>query len=531
MELNHIPNKNTVGALGEICVVTTTKNKYKCVCIYEIKKEDDVYKEYEWVLVSEESEAPEEPVIQESSYQPQEDFVNSLTNYMGINKKSLQCVNIANKNFKILYELNGSNNAIQYETKVQPNDAYSLLQACNKGVISKVLTRYGSLKHDRKEGSTNESYPPNGFISAVGGKLYWDEITNVTQLNYYSYRDNRGGLMKFTLTDTDSGETQETQLSLYISGSGHSNQELFKDLDIAKTYSLVAEFMGDDPDHVPSTGAGKSRGWYLCNPDANLGYYSLILHRIDNTFVIPENVLKSGSNKDFAFLIRKKGSNVDHQFFPWHNNTPTAFDESPTIVFVDGSNVTSSMNNGDVFEFNNNVIISQTVKCILPNDDTVLGIMNSKMIFKSDGVVELLNNFKVLEDLEVKNGYVTMLPFDNTFCPVLKTSLGNKYDATRSAGYTNLKKDDEKATSFIAGGSSDDVCVAMTLIDPASTWRIGANDRRDPMLWLEHRDAVFQKLYPQVFQNGELQKGTNYYFGCKFIVCIGYKIDEIYFDI
>lgn len=51
MEMNGAPGKNTVGSVGDICVDTTTNNKYICIGVYEIIADTKIRHEYQWKLI------------------------------------------------------------------------------------------------------------------------------------------------------------------------------------------------------------------------------------------------------------------------------------------------------------------------------------------------------------------------------------------------------------------------------------------------------------------------------------------------
>ena len=57
MEINGIPGKNTVGNLGDIIINSQTKDKYKCICIYNIEVNGITHTEYQWELLSDKSDA------------------------------------------------------------------------------------------------------------------------------------------------------------------------------------------------------------------------------------------------------------------------------------------------------------------------------------------------------------------------------------------------------------------------------------------------------------------------------------------
>ena len=55
MEMNGVPGKNTVGNVGDICIDTTTNNKYKCTCVYQIIADTKI--RYQWELVVDKMDA------------------------------------------------------------------------------------------------------------------------------------------------------------------------------------------------------------------------------------------------------------------------------------------------------------------------------------------------------------------------------------------------------------------------------------------------------------------------------------------
>lgn len=57
MEMNGVPGKNTVGNVGDICVDTTTNNKYRCTCIYTIIADTQIRYEYQWELIVDKMDA------------------------------------------------------------------------------------------------------------------------------------------------------------------------------------------------------------------------------------------------------------------------------------------------------------------------------------------------------------------------------------------------------------------------------------------------------------------------------------------
>ena len=461
------------------------------------------------------------------NYQDQEDYVKSLSSQMSINKMSFLCNDIETGNYSIFYDV-GNTKAIGYYTEKQMTDDYIILKGGRYGDLGIAYITVNSIAYSRKEGNFNETYQPNYYATTKGDKLYYDNITNTNGLDYFSYVDNRGGKWKFTLSCI--GENDKVIiLSVYSSQAGHKSQVMFRNLDRQKTYNLVCEFLGDDENNIPSGGSGTSRGWYVVN-NGSVAYNSLLFKHEIISIINSKFPLQPQSNKDFAFLLKKKGATYTEQFFPLHSSVKTSYNTNNPKILIDGIDVTSSLSNLKSLDVKNNVTLIQKVYCKIPDDiNTILGVMTSKHIFKNDGTVEILNSFKVMEDISIKSGYVNMFPINTEICPFFKTSFMNKYNINKSTGYTDLSEKD-KCISYIAGGGSENVCVAMTTINPYSSLRKGKSGRKNPLIWIEHRNSSFSKLYPQVFQNGEMLRNEVYNFGCKFIVCVSDELNSLYMD-
>lgn len=459
---------------------------------------------------------------QSVQYQDQEDFVESLSHNMCIKEMTILCNDVQTGNYSIFYDI-GNNKAIGYYTETQMSDDYILLKGGRCGELGTQYITKGSIRHNRKEGNFVEDYIPNCY-ALKGSKLFYENISNVEQLAFYSFVDNRGGIWRCTLSNTN-GIVGVVDISVFSSQAGFSQKVLFSDLNRDSIYTLILEFIGDDPLNPPI--GGTSRGWYIIK-DHTIAYESLLLKQRIINIVNQKTPLQAQSNKDFAFLLKKKGASYTEQFFPLHSGVKTSYKVNEPIILVDNVNVRDVLVPGNDLKVKNNITFIQKVDCKIPDDiNTILGTMTSKYIFRKDGGVELINRFEVKEDIDIRDGYVNMFPIDSSICPILKTSCMNKYDITKPSGLTNLLEGN-KALSYIAGGGDNDICVAMSTINPFSTLRKNKDGKRNPLTWIEHRSSNFQKLYPQVFQNGGLSRGETYIFGCKFIVCYSDFINDMY---
>lgn len=111
-----------------------------------------------------------------------------------------------------------------------------------------------------------------------------------------------------------------------------------------------------------------------------------------------------------------------------------------------------------------------------------------------------------------------MFPVVRSFADKLATGLGHLYEATAADGSrTNLIDDDRAASyAFLHTPEGPDgrhhIVAAMTVRHIAATFRCGQAGRREnnSVVWLEHRNELMQKLYPQVYENYIAQTGEMY---------------------
>lgn len=460
------------------------------------------------------------------NYQEQEDFVDSLSKQQYVKEMFF---NVYDKNaisFGVGYNIE-NNKGINYYLTPQSNDNYSILQGGRIGDISSIMSTFAYKKYDSKNGTFNELYLPNGFTTNVGDKLFFT-FTDAEEVSFNHYKDNRGGRWKATLT----GDTANSvYVSCYLNGSQTTQAVLFTNLNKAQVYNLVLEFVGDDPLNIPSGGVGTSRGWYCLSTDNNVtNKDTLFLRRRLQSVVNYIEPLKSGSNKEFAFYLRRKGQTYSPQFFPWHSNIISTEKVKDFEVVIDGVKYDkTSLEDGRTYNNISKVELIQYIYCKLPDDVNRLGYLISKHTFLKNGVVEINCSFKALENLEIIDGYVGMFPVLSQFCKKLKTSYMVDYETIKTAGYTNLNEKDNVLSYIWGNGERSDVAIAMTWINPLSSLRKGKIGRRYPLFWIEHRDNTMQKLYPHIFKNGEMIQNEVLKFGCKFILANIDNLNELYF--
>jgi len=102
---------------------------------------------------------------------------------------------------------------------------------------------------------------PNHYAYTVGAKLTFSILG--TGFWFFFLSDSRGGGWKFSVLDS----TETQNISTYSASAKQSNKaKIFGNLPDG-FYNIEAEFMGDDPENTPSSGAGTSRGWFRFDPN------------------------------------------------------------------------------------------------------------------------------------------------------------------------------------------------------------------------------------------------------------------------
>lgn len=248
-------------------------------------------------------------------------------------------------------------------------------------------------------------------------------------------------------------------------------------------------------------------------------------------FTNPVNYMADASNKEFAFNLKESGSSEAPYFIPMHNQQATAFDRSDTKHILDGVEISNTdLPNGVHKEVTDKYTVIQYVVFYKPNTTTEIGRATVHMVFNSNGRVDINTTFTATLDLTINYGYVNMLPVSSSFGKKMLTSYGSEYPTTATDGTrTNLtEKDLANSYVFINDSPTNNIAVAMTMQRPKLTMRVGKSGRPNlAPVWIEHRSAEMQKLYPMPFSNAEMNAGEVYGFGGSYMVASVYGVNDI----
>lgn len=443
----------------------------------------------------------------------QTDFVD-LINKTNAKSSTLFTKIQGDRLFEVCIPFKG-NKSQQWYIEKDPNDDFMKLSGAfiSEYGLSSIVS--GAKEYDSKNGTWNTN-TINHYTTEVGATFTTTFEGN--GVNFRHMEDTRGGIWRFIIDD-------DPNLTLDYSTYGTSNStkssKLFEFLPDGE-HTIVATFMGDDPENPPSGGTGTSRGWVY----ASGGTFQILITRY--SFSKEVEVFKMTSNKEFALAITPQGSS-QAQWIPEHNNVGTAFAIKQEVYF-DDELVTDWEGQSNYYQ-HSLVQIVQKIYGKHPDNANNLVEFITIHTFNADGVFTK-TKMNVLEDILINTGYAMMCPVNFAFTNKMVTSLDNSYDITSTEEYssTDLAEND-KALSylFLGNDSYQNYVGAMTINQPKKTLRVGKVGRRNPLTWLQFRATNgLAKLYPQMFNNYQATTGDTFEFSGSYTIGEIPFADELY---
>lgn len=454
-------------------------------------------------------------------YVNQEDFCERIKNLYKPQSMMLKVNDYQTKVFSIINKINNEK-AIQYSTRTASFDGVQ------DGYILFGEGRYGGLENqyllinqqcaDEMNGSWDKNYKPSYFATKPGDTMIKKFKGN--KIDFFCFGDNRGGIWEFIIDDdVDNKVTLSTWKEL---PGAIPARTIFENLEY-KEHILVATFKGDDPEHTPPGGVGTSRGWTYYNDGENAinSFYIYKKTLNVNKVVTP---LFGTSNKEFAFEVRKSGTNNPFHFCPYHDAV-TAFKIEEPIFKINGENV--ELKTGDVYENIKDFSITQRIYAKNPESEDRLAEITTITSFKDDGTVTVDGKYKALTDLDIKSAYGIMWVLDANFNTKIVSSINKEYITSDTHVGNNLilEEESDKTTSF-ASISEDykNIVTAVTFNNPKNTLRSGLGGKIKNPTWIEYRNSTLTKLYQQVYGKTAIKAGETYKFSGTFIVGEIYNI-------
>lgn len=342
------------------------------------------------------------------------------------------------------------------------------------------------------------------------------------EVRFYPYKDNRGGVWRFTLAG------QTTDVSTWAASSAQENNGfLVSPPGIPQgTHTLVAEFLGDDPAHVPSSGAGTSRGWLARTPGTNQnpGQYDVLKYPDLSAGWAQGTKQGVESNREFAWWFKRAGTAQTAEWVPYHT-ADTAFNAEPTRFF-DGDRELNifRMTVGEALDLSGPFKMVQHVYGRNTAEPTVnlIDVWTTTTIHPS-GRMTIEGRIKVNFDIEVTHPYVLMDPVNSALFDTVVSPIGATYPNTAAQEGTNtwLPESDWGESWLFLSSTQGDQAAAFRYNNPVETTRRGgaAKPAEANRAWLEHRTGgVILKHYQKLWATGAIiPAGTTHRFSGDYV--------------
>lgn len=433
------------------------------------------------------------------------DLIMNRTSYEVVSVKKITSPYLALSVF-----CSNGNEHVTHEWRKNANDDYWIYHVGFHGL----LTTFPS---DRKSTtSKTETWSAidgsgNTFTTIIGA-TFTVTITG-EQITFNHLADNRGGIFSIVI---DGDAENPILVSVYSATTVVKNQIIAKGLSNT-THTVVGTFIGADPDNPPS---GTARGWIRddqTSPVSNDRYTMIGGVPYNGVYNTPTNkmLLAYASNKGWAFNITCEGKT---NWFPEHNGVGTAFDLAPKKIILDGKELNFEDMEVEKVYRGENFQLVQKVACRFP--DVVGDIAELEVTYgvSRSGVVPMGGYLKALKPFVINNGYVGMLPLEQTVIDEFVSGIGTHVINAGDSSNLNLPNDKDQTFSFAGVDSVNKDYIAAVSIDfPLKTLRYGKSGRGNPLYFINQRPQ-YPKLYPLVFFNHSMVVGEKYNFNARFAI-------------
>ncbi|MBW3496052.1 BppU family phage baseplate upper protein [Bacillus sp. FDAARGOS_1420] len=444
----------------------------------------------------------------------QRDFIELLRNHNTPSNMYTRIV--GDRTLDILIPLRG-NKVAHYTLRKDTKDDYVKLEDCAISNLSVVAQKVNAINYKVDTGAMQKANPPNYYTTTVGDTFTF--TFDGTGFDFQHFTDNRGGLWEFKVDGTVV-KTISTHINDVPTNElkvNYGTRSVVRGL--AKgTHTVVATFKGDDPANPPTGGANTSRGWVK-----NDTGYAQAAEAHKTAFIYDDllnpvkevDLLVSFSNKEFAFRMKPNDSSVNAEWIPEHS-AATVFKVSQKI-YIDDKEINSWTADATVKEAKM-VRAVQSMKGFHPSDLTnALCEIYSVHTVTNQGVTFDIK-IKWLQDTFIEDGYIAMLPGSRPFVEKLVDATGKSFETLVADNSSKDIVNGEKMASYAMLSKEREYVVAMKINNIHASLRKGQTGIRNPLVWLQHRDATLQKLYPQVYKNCVVKAGETHPFSATYFV-------------
>ena len=364
----------------------------------------------------------------------------------------------------------------------------------------------GEKNYDSVTGTWSTS-DPNHYAIVAGATM---TITFTgSGFVFNSYADTRGGMWRFVIDST-----YTVDISVWRAAAVIAEQTVIMGLE-EKAHTVVATFLGDDPSHVPSGGAGTGRGWAYYDGNLSRQWKTIAYHGYTDTQL--KQSLYPTSNKEFAISCRPSGSEENYKFIPYHTDSVSTI--TAQSVVIDARTIADWGAEPAYYQYADEVVITQTCKGFHPSD-IVNELIQYEIIFtvNTNGVF-IRVKIDFISDTQISSGFTIMLPVYTAFGKRMVTNRGIRYWTTATDGSVTYISTPLKGVTFFDPAA--DYVVTMNYYLYNNVARLGQSgtpELPNTPYYIQHRDANLQKLYTWAWHLTTVSAGASLSYGADIMI-------------
>jgi hypothetical protein len=411
----------------------------------------------------------------------------------------------------------GEDEFIQMEFRKETHDDFIKFRNVHLNHIKPETINENYLLENVENGNIADLSERNQHTTDVGMTITHE--FEGTAIYFQYYMDTRGGMwraevdgefVKNITTHVDGIPAEDFHI---VNGIRYGARTLIADNLPLEKHTLVLTFIGEDPDHVPTS---TPRGWIKISDD-NFGnerdMYTFIIESVQ----MGSTKMMYDSNKEFAFRAKPVGAPYEDEWFPFHNGIGTAFvgESGFQKVFVDGKEISMSDTvSSSPFK---EIKMIQKLEFFHPEETQKLGVLTLTATINHRGV-SFSSKMSWSMDVVISSGYVNMFTISPQFASLLVSTYGNEYDLTI---FDNSIEDISEPApyGFVALNPEEhpDYFMYIQNFLARQTLRLEHSSRRgEPdgtnLYMLQHRNEDLQKLYPYTYNDHTATAGEVYHF-------------------
>jgi hypothetical protein len=446
------------------------------------------------------------------------DLIKTRKSYNRMRFQKLPSRSPWNNRFGLIVDNGAKHSAYTFAKDI--NDDFIKINECQVGNLGEVTTGYD----DGVKTGTWAGTSPHLFTQQVGATITGSVKGSIIKFN--RRMNDVGGIWEIVV---DGDTANKVTVSCWnATDIGCVPIVIKTGLDRNVSHTVVATFKGDDPAHVPTSGAGTARGYANITNDAFYTGNSLTPIKGFVTAYIPDGaldgtwLLDQSSNKEFAFYVRQ---GAFANWIPDHGVGVAFKIEEPKYI-LDGTEITfSSMVESEIKDCSDFRLVQRLY--IVANSVNIAELRIVHHIDKS-GVLSVTGNIKALVDMTLENMYPMMLPSKQGVLNEIITGISNsKVSANDGSEHFFTEELDRTKSMALLSSNYPDYIAAGTVENQFKTMRIGKNKGTlsvaNTMKYWQQLNAP--KGYWTASQNVSFPTGSSYSWYGKFAVA---ELKDIY---